>query len=99
MTINKKSENGTLTLVLEGSLDTSTSLVFQETLIPAFDEAQDIVLDFTALEYMSSAGIRVLMIGQDTADEKGVGMTITGVSDEVMEIFEMTGLADEFTIE
>jgi anti-anti-sigma factor len=99
MTINKTQENGTLTLALEGRLDTTTAPQLQDALIPAFDETKNIKLDFAKLAYVSSAGLRVLLIGQKTAKAKGATMTLTDVSEEIMEVFEMTGFADMLTIE
>ena len=99
MTIDKKQENKKLTLVLEGRLDTTTAPQLQDVLIPAFDETEDIALDFTKLAYVSSAGLRVLLMGQKTAKAKGASMTLSGVSAEIMEVFEMTGFADILQIE
>ncbi len=98
MTINKTQENDKLTLALEGRLDTTTAPQLQDVLIPAFDEAKEITLDFSALAYVSSAGLRVLLMGQKEAKKKGGSMTICGVSEEIMEVFEMTGFADMLTI-
>ena len=98
MIINKTQGNGKFTLVLEGRLDTNTAPQLQEVLIPAFDEAKEIELDFSQLAYVSSAGLRVLLIGQKTATAKGVPMTLSRVSEEIMEILEMTGFTDILTI-
>jgi len=98
MIINKTNENGKLILALEGRLDTTTAPKLQDVLIPAFDETKEIMLDFSQLAYVSSAGLRVLLMGQKTAKAKGASMTLTGVSAEIMEVFEMTGFADMLTI-
>jgi anti-anti-sigma factor len=98
MTINKTNENGKLTVTLEGRLDTTTAPQLQDALLPAFDEAQHIELDFAKLDYVSSAGLRVLLTGQKTAQGKGAVMTLKGVSDEIMEVLEMTGFTDMLTI-
>lgn len=98
MTINRTQENGTLTLVLSGRLDTTTSPKLQEALIPAFDEATHIELDFSKLAYVSSAGLRVLLLGQKTAKAKGASMTVSGVSEQIMEVLDMTGFSDMLTI-
>ena len=98
MTINKTQDGGKLTIALEGKLDTTTASKLQEVLIPAFDEAKDIVLDFSALAYVSSAGLRVLLMGDKTAKAKGGSLTLTGVSPEIMEVFEMTHFADILNI-
>lgn len=98
MNINKIHENGKLTLALEGRLDTTTAPQLQEVLIPSFDEAKEINLDFLKLDYVSSAGLRVLLMGQKTAKAKGGSMTLTNVGAEIMEVFEMTGFADMLTV-
>jgi len=98
MTINKTQENGTLNLVLEGRLDTTTAPQLQDVLIPAFDESKEIMLDFADISYVSSAGLRVLLVGQKTAKAKNGSMTLKGVSQEIMEVFDMTGFADMLTI-
>ena len=98
MTIDKKLENGSLTLALEGRLDTSTSPRLQDVLVPAFDEAKEVTLDFAKLAYISSAGLRVILMGQKTAQAKEASMKIRNVSDEIMEVFEMTGFLDILTI-
>jgi anti-anti-sigma factor len=98
MTINKTQENGKITLALNGRLDTTTAPQLQDVLIPAFDEAKEITLDFSPLVYVSSAGLRVLLMGQKTAKAKGGTLTVCNVSDEIMEVFEMTGFADMLTI-
>ena len=98
MTIKKTQGNGKFNFTLEGRLDTTTAPQLQDVLIPAFNEAQEINLDFSALAYVSSAGLCVLLMGQKTAQAKGTAMTISGVSDEIMQVFEMTGFADILTI-
>lgn len=101
MTINKIHQNTTVAFGLGGRLDTTTAPQLQEVLIPAFDEAgvKEIKLDFTNLAYISSAGLRVLLMGEKTAKTKGLVMVLTGVCEEIMEIFEMTGFADMLSIE
>jgi len=98
MTINKTLEDGKITLTLDGRLDTTSSPRLQEILIPLFDEADDITIDFSELVYVSSAGLRVLLMGQKTAKSKNASMTVSNVSEEIMEVFEMTGFSDMLTI-
>ena len=98
MTITKTQENGTIIFALVGRLDTTTAPQLQEALIPAFGEAEEIKLDFAELAYVSSAGLRVLLMGQKSAKAKGASMVLSGVSEEIMEVFEMTGFADMLTI-
>ena len=98
MIINKTQENGTIILALEGRLDTATSPQLQETLIPALDESKNVRLDFTKLAYVSSAGLRVLLMGQKAAKTKNASMTVSNVSEEIMEVFEMTGFVEMLEI-
>ena len=98
MIINKTLDNGKLTLALDGRLDTTTAQQLQDALIPAFDEVKEIMLDFAKLAYVSSAGLRVLLMGQKTANAKGASMTVSGVSGEIMEIFNITGFSDMLKI-
>ena len=98
MTINKIEENDKITLVLEGRLDTNTAPLLQNALVSAFDEVRQVMLDFSQLVYVSSAGLRVLLMGQKTAMSKKASMTLSNVSEEIMEVFEMTGFSDMLTI-
>ncbi len=98
MIINKTQENGTVTLTLSGSLDTATAPQLFDVLLPLFDDAEQVTLDFTEIEYVSSAGLRVLLQGEKTAMAKGKQMTLTHISDDVMEVLEMTGFTDVLTI-
>jgi anti-anti-sigma factor len=98
LTINKIPENDKLTLSLEGRLDTITAPKLQGELIPAFDAANEIMLDFTRVAYVSSAGLRVLLMAQKTAKAKSADLTLCGVSEEIMEVFDMTGFSDMLTI-
>ena len=98
MRITKTQIGEKITFTLSGRADTISSPEFQEKLIPAFDEAKEITIDFTELAYISSAGLRVLLIGEKTAKTKGSSMIISGVSQEVMKVFEMTGLLGVLTI-
>ena len=98
MTINKTEENGKISFVLDGKLDTYTAPRLQDVLIPSFDEAKKIELDFTKVSYVSSSGLRVLLMGQKTAQSKEASMTICCVTEEIREIFKMTGFDTLLTI-
>ena len=98
MNIEKTLKDGKLILAVDGRLDVITAPQFQETLIPAFDEAKEIVLDLAKLDYVSSAGLRVLLMGQKTATAKDASMTVVNVSEEIMEVLDMTGFTDMLTI-
>ena len=99
MTITKEQSAETLSFLLEGRLDTTTAPQLQAELIPEFDNARNIVLNFSKLDYVSSAGLRVLLVGEKTAKAKGGRMIITNVSEEIQEVFDMTGFAEILHIE
>ena len=92
-------ENGTeLTVALEGRLDTTTAPELEADLKNSLDGLTVLILDFEKLEYISSAGLRVLLSAQKIMNTKG-GMKVTNVNDVVQEVFEVTGFADILTIE
>jgi len=96
--VNITRNDGGSTLALAGRLDTVTAPQLQEELLPEFDNAKQVTLDFTDLVYVSSAGLRVLLLAEKTAQAKGAEMTITGVCPEVREVFEMTGFTNMLNI-
>lgn len=98
MTINQTNENGKVTLALSGRLDTVTAPELEAALDTALSGATELCFDFTDLEYISSAGLRVLLKAQKTMNTKGK-MKITGVNETIMEVFEITGFVDILTIE
>ena len=98
MTITRTQDGTTLTLALNGRLDTTTAPQLQEVLLPAFDGSGTVKLDFSELAYISSAGLRVLLLAQKTAKAKSASFQIGGVSPDVMEVLEMTGFSDILTI-
>jgi len=98
MTITKTQENGKDTLALEGRLDTTTAPQLQQALTLALDEAREVLLDFKRLAYISSAGLRVLLLGQKTAKANSASMSLCNVSEEIMEVFDMTGFTDMLAI-
>ena len=93
MNIDKKNENGITTLYLDGRLDTTTSTQFQDILIPTIGETDTIVLNCEKLVYISSAGLRILLIGQKAAKAKKASLTLCNVSESILEVFEMTGFS------
>ena len=98
MTINKEKNNGILTLAIEGRLDTVTAPELEKVVNEETADVRDLILDMKGLEYISSAGLRVLLAAQKKMNKQGV-MKLTDVCDAVMEVFEMTGFADILTIE
>ena len=94
-----KNQNGTeLDIELVGRLDTTTAPELDKELTPALDGITKLVFDFTKLEYISSAGLRVLLAAQKTMNKQGE-MILTNVNDDVKEVFEITGFVDILTIE
>lgn len=84
-----------LTVAIEGRLDTLTSPELEEALEPELDDVEKLIFDFAGLEYISSAGLRVLLAAQKEMDE----MSVRNVRPEVMEVFEVTGFSDFLNIE
>ena len=97
MTINKTMNGTELVIALEGRLDTMTAPELEAELGKSLDGAESLVLDFSKLEYISSAGLRVLLSAHKAMSAKG-GMKITNVNEIVQEVFEVTGFADILTI-
>ena len=98
MTINKITKDGTITVEISGRVDTTTSPALEKELKESFDGCENMVLDFAGVEYISSAGLRVLLAAHKTMSKKG-GMKLKNVSDDIMEIFEVTGFSDILDIE
>jgi anti-sigma B factor antagonist len=98
MTINKTMDGKTLNVALEGRLDTVTAPELEASLREDLEKADSLVLDFGKLEYISSAGLRVLLSAHKSMAGKG-GMKVTHVNEIVNEVFEVTGFSDILTIE
>ena len=98
LNINKNLNGETLTVTLEGRLDTTTAPQLEESLRKSMDGIKELILDFQDLEYISSAGLRVLLSAQKNMAKQG-SMKLIHVSDVIMEIFEVTGFVDILTIE
>jgi anti-sigma B factor antagonist len=98
MTIDQTHEGTTLTLALEGRLDTTTSPDLEEALATSLDGVTALVFDFTRLDYLSSAGLRVLLSAQKRLNKQG-SMKLVHVNDTVKEVFEITGFSEFLTVE
>ncbi|WP_099206087.1 STAS domain-containing protein [Scatolibacter rhodanostii] len=99
MQLSKKQEGNQLTVSIEGRIDTTTAPQLEGELKHAVtDEVEKLVFDFSKVEYMSSAGIRVIMSAEKVMRRQG-GMVVRHVNEDIMDIFEMTGLVDILTIE
>lgn len=98
MTIEKKVNGTALEIALEGRLDTMTAPELEKELNASLGSADSLTLDFSKLEYISSAGLRVLLSAHKVMSGKG-GMKVTNVNEIVQEVFEVTGFADILNIE
>ena len=98
MTITKTKQGQTLEIALEGRLDTTTSPELQADLSASLDGITELTINMEKLQYISSAGLRVLLTTQKTMNRQGT-MKVICVNDTIMDIFEVTGFADFLTIE
>ena len=98
MTINKNTEGSKLTLALSGRLDTTTAPELEEFVQSSLAGVTDLVLELSNLEYISSAGLRVLLSAQKIMNRQG-SMVVTGANEIVMEVFEVTGFDEILTVE
>ena len=98
MTIEIKRNGEETVIELVGRLDTTTAPALDKTIINDVEETKNLVLDFKSLEYISSAGLRVLLGAQKKMQKTG-SMKVINVCEEIMEVFEMTGFADILTVE
>ena len=98
MTIEKKMNGNALEIAVEGRLDTMTATELEAELNKSLEGAETLTMDFSKLEYISSAGLRVLLSAHKAMSAKG-GMKVTHVNEIVQEVFEVTGFADILTIE
>ena len=98
MTITMNRNCNELTIALDGRLDTITAPELEEQLEPALEGIEKLRFDFEKLEYISSAGLRVLLTAMQIMEDQGE-MTVCNVCPEVMDVFEVTGFIDDLTIE
>ena len=98
MNINKKQNGENLEIALEGRLDTTTAPELEQELKQSLNGIETLTFDFTKVDYISSAGLRVLLYAQKALYGKG-SMKVTHANEIVMEVFEVTGFADILTIE
>lgn len=98
MTIEKNLNSTELTVTIAGRLDTTTAPELEAALNDSFNGVTKLVLDFSELEYLSSAGLRVLLQAQKTMNKQGE-MIVRHINETISEIFEVTGFSDVLTIE
>ncbi len=97
MKINQTKNGEALVIALEGRLDTMTAPELEAALKDALQGVTDLTFDFAKLDYISSAGLRVLLSAQKTMNRQG-SMKVVNVNDMIMEVFDVTGFADFLTI-
>ena len=97
MNINIERENGKALMKIEGRLDTTTAPELEKAINGEGDELKNLVLDFKGVDYISSAGLRVLLSAQKKMNVQG-HMELINVGEAVMDVFEMTGFADILVI-
>lgn len=93
MKLNVQKKETNLRIALEGRLDTVTAPQLEAELKESIDGVEELVFDFSRLEYISSAGLRVLLLAQKIMNRQG-SMTVCNVNEIVMEVFEVTGFVD-----
>ncbi len=98
MIITKTQEGNSLTVALEGRMDSNSATQLEEALKEEMASITELVIDLKKLAYTSSAGLRVLLSAQRTMNKKG-SMVIRNVSEEIMEIFDMVGFTGLLNIE
>ena len=98
MTIEKKIENGNVTIKVSGRLDTTTAPELEAALDEVLENTKELIFNLENLEYISSAGLRVILKAQKSMNTKG-SMKLTGVNDSIIEVFDITGFLDILTIE
>lgn len=99
MTISEARDGEFMTLFIDGRVDTTTSPELQNRILLVFQKVGNLVLDFSKCEYVSSAGLRALLIGQKTAKSKGGSMKLVNVPEALMQILKVTGFDKILTIE
>ena len=98
MTINKTANGPALTIALEGRLDTTTAPQLDAEVKGSLSGVRELTFDFARLDYISSAGLRVLLSTQKVMNKQG-SMKITHVNETIMEVFDVTGFVDILTNE
>ena len=98
MNIIKNLDGDKLNIKVEGRLDTTTAPDLEAEIKASIDGVTELTMDFSDLEYISSAGLRVLLSAQKIMNKQG-SMKVCGVNETIMEIFDVTGFADILTIE
>lgn len=99
MTVKLMKQGEGAVLFLEGRIDTMTAPEAQEALLPMADEYENLILDFDKVSFVSSAGLRVLLMLQKKCNAQGREMKLVHVKQSIMEVFDMTGFSGMLHIE
>lgn len=97
MEINEQRTEEKIILRTAGRIDTNTSVIFQQRVLTAFQKSSFIEIDLAEVDYISSAGLRALLVGAKAAQACGGRMVLTKVQPQVMEVFSMTGFGKVLT--
>ncbi len=98
LSIRSNLSGNTLNIALEGNIDIKTSSDLEAEINSKIDQVTEINFDFAKLEFLTSAGLRVLLAAQQEMEDKGGTMTLKNVNDEIMDVFNLTGFVDVLTI-
>lgn len=98
MTVEKITNGDSLTLKVVGRVDTTNSKEFEEIITNSIDGVKELIMDFDSLEYISSAGLRVMLMAIKKMKKQG-SMAVTNANEMVKEIFEVTGFSDLVEVE
>ena len=99
MEITTQSTESEVRVLIKGRIDTSTSMEVQDEIMKSFQKTKHVVLDFAEVAYISSAGLRALLLGHKTAIAKGGSLKILNISEVVREVFEVTGFLKILNVE
>lgn len=99
MKIEVKKEDKKLTIALKGRLDTTTAPELEKTVNDSLEDITELSMDFLELEYLSSAGLRVLLNASKAMKKKDGAMVICNVNEDIMEVFTITGFTEILTIQ
>ncbi len=99
MQITETKIDDSIQLSIEGQVDTITSAQLQQSILVAFQKSKNVILDLEQVPYMSSTGLRALLLGQKTATSKGGTMKVLHVQPAVMQVFQMSGFDSILSIE
>ena len=99
MRITAQNSESEIRLLIQGRIDTSTSAELQDTIMKSFQKVKHVILDFEEVAYISSAGLRALLLGHKSAIAKGGSLKILHISDVVREVLQVTGFLKILNVE